>query len=427
MSRTSNLLLRNASILDLDVGSLSARTDVAINGGRITEIGPHLRSPASIEIDLAGRVLMPGLIDCHLHICADSMTAYPNFLPSVAVARAARILKDTLLRGFTTVRDAGGADAGYRQAVAEELIVGPRLFVAGRAISQTGGHGDLRFPGDLEKRSTAMSELTGMRIVDGVDEMRRAAREELRRGADQVKLLVSGGISSPSDPLMGDQFSDAEIACAVEEARRAGKYTMAHAYSPASIARAVKLGVRTVEHGNFLDEAAAQDMARAGAFLVPTLVVYKRAVEHAAEIGISAFHLEKAREVLAVGPRSLEIAARAGVKIGFGTDLFRAPKEYQCEEFLIREAVQKPLDILRSATLVGAEIVGLEGQVGRVAKGYLADLIALDGNPLQDLGLFQGQGRSIPLILKAGKVMKCAPELDPPDAPGRSATAWERL
>lgn len=262
-----------------------------------------------------------------------------------------------------------------------------------------------------------------MRVVDGVDEMRRAVREELRRGADQIKLMLSGGTSSPADPLMGDQFADDEIATAVAEARRAGKYVMAHAYGAHAIARAAALGVRTVEHGNFLDEAAAEAMARAGAYLVPTLVVYKRAVQHAAEIGLSAFHLEKSREVLAVGPRSLAIAERAGVKIGFGTDLFRAPKEHQCEEFLIRAEVQKPLDILRSATVVGAEIVGLDGQVGRVAEGLAADLIALDGNPLEDLGLLQDQGAQMPLILKGGAVVKCAPSLAVA-GPVRPAEPW---
>lgn len=401
-------MLRNACVLDLDGGAISARQDVAVRGGLIVEIGDLPRAAGMTEIDLAGRVLMPGLIDCHLHICADSMTAYPQMLPSMAAARAARLLRDTLMRGFTTVRDAGGADAGHREAVASGLFAGPRLFVAGRALSQTGGHGDLRLAGDLEPRSAMISEQIGLRVVDGVDEVRRAVREELRRGADQIKLMLSGGTSSPADPLTGDQFSDDEIATAVEEARRSGKYVMAHAYGAHSISRAAVLGVRTIEHGNFLDEAAARAMARAGAFLVPTLVVYKRAVQHAAEIGISAFHLQKSREVLEVGPRSLEIAARAGVRIGFGTDLFRAPKEHQCEEFLIRAQVQKPIDILRSATLVGAEIVGLDGRIGRVAKGYAADLIALDGNPLDDLGLFQEQGAHIPLILKGGAMVKCA-------------------
>ena len=403
---SDTVLLKNACILDVDAGTLSAPRDVQVAEGRIRQIGAGLRGRAGAAIDLEGRTLMPGLIDCHLHICADSMTAYPSLPPSYAVARAAKLLRETLMRGFTTVRDAGGADAGYRRALDEGLLTGPRLFVSGRPLSQTGGHGDMRSTGDLAPRDDLTAELVAMRVVDGEDEMRRAVREELRRGADQIKLLVSGGISSPSDPLMGDQFSRAEIAVAVEEARRRGTYVAAHAYASGAIARCVETGVRTIEHGNFLDEATAQAMKRAGAYLVPTLVVYKRVVQHAEEIGISAFHLEKARMVLEHGPRSIEIAARTGVPIAFGTDLFRAPKEHQSEEFLIREAVQKPIDIIRSATLVGAQIVGMSGRIGRVAEGYLADLIAVDGDPLDDLGLFQDQGARISLILQGGAVRK---------------------
>jgi imidazolonepropionase-like amidohydrolase len=175
---------------------------------------------------------------------------------------------------------------------------------------------------------------------------------------------------------------------------------------PSAITRAVELGVRTIEHGNFLDEEAARAMAAKGAILVPTLVVYRRVVRHAVEVGISAFHLAKAEEVLATGTRSLEVAARAGVKMALGTDLFRAPKQYQSEELLIRAEVLPPAEVLRQATVMGAEVVGMQGRLGRVAEGYLADLLVVDGDPLADLGLLQDQGANLAMILQAGQVAK---------------------
>jgi imidazolonepropionase-like amidohydrolase len=245
-----------------------------------------------------------------------------------------------------------------------------------------------------------------MVVADGVDAVRRAAREEIRRGADQIKIMASGGISSPADPVDYDQYADEEIAAAVDEARRAGRYVAAHAYMPSAIARAAALGVRTIEHGNFLDEAAAQAMAARGAILVPTLVVYRRVVRHAAEVGISAFHLAKAQEVLATGTRSLEVARRAGVKMALGTDLFRAPKQYQSEELLIRAEALPAAEVLRSATLVGAEVVRRSHELGRVAEGCLADLLVVDGDPLRELGLLQDQGAHLAMIVKDGKAVK---------------------
>jgi imidazolonepropionase-like amidohydrolase len=236
--------------------------------------------------------------------------------------------------------------------------------------------------------------------------VRKAAREEIRRGVDQIKIMASGGISSPADPVDYDQYSGEEIAAAVDEAGRAGKYVAAHAYMPSAIARAVALGVRTIEHGNFIDEPTARAMAERGAILVPTLVVYRRVVQHAAEAGISAFHLQKAKEVLATGTRSLEIARRAGVRMALGTDLFRAPKQYQSEELLIRAEALPAAAVLRSATIVGAEVVRRSHELGRVAEGYLADLLVVDGDPLEDLRVLQDQGAQLPIIMKAGAMVK---------------------
>ena len=398
-------LLRGGAVLDVDAGALR-RADVLLEGKRIAAIGPGIAAGDARVVELGGRTVMPGLIDCHVHVCADGMVSYPTLFPSLVTARAARLLNETLLRGFTTIRDMGGADAGLRRAVEDGLFAGPRMFVSGRPLSQTGGHGDMRNPADACPACALRAEANMMVVADGVDGVRRAAREEIRRGVDQIKIMASGGISSPADPVDYDQYALDEIAAVVDEAARAGKYVAAHAYTPTAITRAVGSGVRTIEHGNFLDEAAAALMAARGAILVPTLVVYRRVVQHAAEVGISAFHLEKAREVLATGARSLEIAQRAGVRMALGTDLFRAPKQYQSEELLIRAEALPAAEVLRQATIHGAEVVRMQGRLGRVAEGYLADLLVVEGDPLADLRVLQDQGAQIAMIIKDGASVK---------------------
>jgi imidazolonepropionase-like amidohydrolase len=399
------VLLRGGAVLDVDAGAL-LRADVLLDGRRIVAVGSGLAAGDARVVELGGRTVMPGLIDCHVHVCADGMVSYPTLFPSLVTARAARLLNETLLRGFTTIRDMGGADAGLRRAVEEGLFAGPRMFVSGRPLSQTGGHGDMRNPADACPACALRAEANMMVVADGVDGVRRAAREEIRRGVDQLKIMASGGVSSPADPVDYDQYALDEIAAVVDEATRAGKYVAAHAYTPTAITRAVGSGVRTIEHGNFLDEGAAALMAARGAILVPTLVVYRRVVQHAAEVGISAFHLEKAREVLATGARSLEIAQRAGVRMALGTDLFRAPKQYQAEELLIRAEALPAAEVLRQATIHGAEVVRMQGRLGRVAEGYLADLLVVEGDPLADLRVLQDQGAQIAIIIKDGALVK---------------------
>jgi imidazolonepropionase-like amidohydrolase len=398
-------LLRGGAVLDVDTGTLR-RADVLLQGRRIAAVGPGLAVGDARVVELGGRTVMPGLIDCHVHVCADGMVSYPTLFPSLVTARAARLLNETLLRGFTTIRDMGGADAGLRCAVEDGLFAGPRMFVSGRPLSQTGGHGDMRNPADACPACTLRAEANMMVVADGVDGVRRAAREEIRRGVDQIKIMASGGISSPADPVDYDQYALDEIAAVVDEAVRARKYVAAHAYTPTAISRAVGSGVRTIEHGNFLDEDAAALMAARGAILVPTLVVYRRVVQHAAEVGISAFHLEKAREVLATGTRSLEIAQRAGVRMALGTDLFRAPKQYQAEELLIRAEALPVAEVLRQATIHGAEVVRMQGRLGRIAEDYLADLLVVEGDPLADLRVLQDQGAHIAMIVKDGAFVK---------------------
>jgi imidazolonepropionase-like amidohydrolase len=298
----------------------------------------------------------------------------------------------------------------------DALVEGHRLFIAGQAITQTGGHGDFRRRTQDEVGCPCCSALSYMaRIVDGVPEMLRAVRDELRKGADQIKLMVSGGVASPHAPLESLQFRVDEIEAACQEANNWGRYVCAHAYSAEAIRRAVAAGVRTIEHGNFLDEAAAALMAERKAFLVPTLVTYDAMYRRGREFGLTEINLRKNDEVRQAGLRSLEIARSAGVEIGFGSDLLGQLQVDQSREFLIRqEGPETPLDILRSATLTNARILqraGIPGKevpdaLGELVPGACADLIVVDGDPLQNLDLLQDQGAHIPAIMKSGRFYK---------------------
>jgi imidazolonepropionase-like amidohydrolase len=312
-------------------------------------------------------------------------------------------MRAMLDRGFTTVRDTGGADWGIREGVAQGHLAGPRLFVAGRPIGQTGGHSDSRRRTDTGATChccNAMAFTLG--IADGVDEVRGATREQLRQGVDHIKIMVSGGVASPYDPLESLQYTTDEIRAAVEEAAVFKRYVCAHAYAAEAIARAVQAGVRVIEHGNLIDAATAKLMAARGAFLVPTLVAYDAIERHGGRWGMGADSLEKNKIVMAAGLRSLELAREAGVRMAFGSDLLGQLQPDQSREFQIRAKVLSPLEIIRSATVVGAELLGRPGELGTIAPGALADLLVVDGNPLRDLSLLEGQGEHLSLIMKAG-------------------------
>jgi imidazolonepropionase-like amidohydrolase len=406
----SSFVLHGGRFLDPRRSELIDGVELLIEGDRVKEVAERpITSAAAPRIDLGGRTVMPGLIDAHAHIFLDEVNiglleAMPLTLLSV---RAAARMRAMLQRGFTTVRDTGGGDWGMKLAAEQGLIEAPRLFISGRAISQTGGHGDFRRRTESGLDCGCCSGLDYMgRIADGVPEMIRAVRDELRKGADQIKLMVSGGVASQSDPLDSVQFRLDEIEAAVEEAQRWGAYVLAHAYSAEAVSRAVGAGVRTIEHGNLIDEAAARLMSERGAYLVPTLVTYDSMRRRGSEYGLSAYSQEKNLIVLEAGLRSLELARAAGVKIGFGTDLLGQLNDDQSREFLIRAAAMPAADIIRSATIVNAEIVQRPGQLGELLEGAYADLLVVDGDPYRDLGALQDQGARIAAIVKAGRFYK---------------------
>jgi imidazolonepropionase-like amidohydrolase len=355
-------------------------------------------------LDARGMTVMPGLIDAHVHVNAATadLGAIEEWAPSYLTARAAGILRGMLDRGFTTVRDVAGADYGIAAAVDEGLLAGPRVIFGGRALSQTGGHGDARGPGRaLLDQHPCAPALTV--VADGVAEVRKAAREQLRRGAHHVKVMLSGGVASPTDRIDSTQYSMEELVAVVEEARAANRYVTGHAYTAAAVNRGLEAGVGCIEHGNLMDESSVELFKRTGAFYVPTLATYAALADEGLDQGMPAAQHAKVFEVLDAGLGALELAHRAGLPIVYGTDLLGGMHRRQLTELTIRSEVQPAADVLRSATTVAARLLGLEGQVGVVAPGASADLLVVAGNPLEDLGLLTDPARNLRLVMAAGR------------------------
>jgi imidazolonepropionase-like amidohydrolase len=404
------IILANCTLLDMTTPTLRASRYVVIEGERIHEIADTpIRASDAVVLDVRGKTLMPGLIDAHVHLIATSLNLGQLALEpmSLTTARARLIAEGMLQRGFTSIRDAGGADWGLAAAIAYGLIDGPRVFYSGRALSQTGGHGDFR-PRTWEGDSCAccVTSAPFAAVVDGVDAIRKAAREELRRGASQIKIMASGGVASPTDPVWNVQYSGDEIRAVVWEAKSWHTYVMAHAYTPEAIERCVRYGVRSIEHGNLLDQPTARLMAETGTFLVPTLVTYEALYAEGKQWGLPQASIDKIQGVRQAGQHSLELARAAGVKLGFGTDLLGETHHYQSREFSLRAEVLSPFEVLQSATVINAELLQRSGELGVIAPGALADLLVVDGNPLDDLSLLQDQGQHLLLIMKGGKVYK---------------------
>jgi len=402
-------LFRNFRLFDGLSDSLAEGLEVLVEGGRIKEVSDRPIAAASARvIDAGGRTLMPGLIDAHIHAYGvDADLGRLDRLPrSLQALRAAERLKDSLKRGFTTVRDAGGADWGLAIAIETGLIAGPRLFYPGRALSPTGGHGDMRPNVFLEQFCGCCAPTQAISVIaDGVDEVRKAVRGELKRGAHAIKIMASGGVASPSDPIYALQYSDEEIACAVWEAKAWRSYVLAHAYTPESISRAVRLGVRSIEHANLIDAPTAGLMAEKGAFAVPTLVTYEALADEGPALGLPEASMKKLGDVKDAGLGSLEILQRAGVRMAFGTDLLAEMHARQSDEFVIRRQVLPAAEVLRQATSESASLLMQDGQLGVVKPGALADLILVDGDPIKDIGVLTGQGERIPFVMKGGQAM----------------------
>ena len=403
-------IFSHVDVLDAESGTLIKDRHVRVEGERIAEVSERpLSAPGARVIDARGKVLMPGLIDCHVHCLASQLNLgrlahMPNVL---SVLRAVPILKGMLDRGFTTVRDAGGADFSLAEAVRTGVIAGPRIFPSGRALSQTGGHGDMRERSVIIEPCGCTPKVGAIaRVVDGVDAIRLAVREEIQKGATQIKIMASGGVASPNDPIHFLGYSEDEIRAATSEAANAGTYVMAHAYTGKAIARAVRCGVRTIEHGNLIDAESAAVMAEHGAIAVPTLITYDALASEGASLGLPPESVAKIEAVRGDGLRSLEIYAKAGVRMAFGSDLLGESQRLQSDEFVLRAQVLGAAEAIRAATVHAAFVLHRVGQLGVIAPGAMADLLLLDGNPLNDISLLRGQGDGLRLIMKDGRIHK---------------------
>ena len=407
---TQAIIFENARLLDGTSPEGEHDRFVRVEGGLIREVSDRpIADGGARRIDLKGRTLMPGLIDCHVHVIANSANFGQNaMLPDALVAlQAVKLMGEMLQRGFTTVRDVGGATYALVEAQEQGLYVGPRLVICGKALSQTGGHADFRGRYDNRRPDYQTHQLGSLcRVCDGVDACRAAARDEIRQGAQFVKIMANGGIASPTDPIAFLGFSDAEITAIVEEAHNAQTYVAAHLYTDEGIARAVKLGVRSVEHANLIQAATARLMHERGAIACPTLVTYEALNNEGASYGLPPSSVAKIDDVRLRGLESLEIMRQAGVKMAYGTDLLGAMHRHQSEEFVIRGRVLPAIEVIRSATVNAAELIGMPGKIGVIAPDAYADLIVVDGDPLADLSLLTGQGGHLPIIMKSGDFIK---------------------
>lgn len=363
-------------------------------------------------VNLEGKFVIPGLIDCHVHLAAapgeDGLKDTLGQDPTTALLRQPWLVREMLKRGFTSVRDCGGAGLALKEALEEGLYPGPRLFISGHAISQTGGHGDLRSAKDEEYACCGGNHKGFGRIADGVEQCLHAAREELRSGADFIKIMVSGGVVSPTDRLTSLQYTPEEIRAFAKVATDSGTYVTAHAYTPASIQNAIANGVTGIEHGNLMDEATAKLMAEKGVFLTPTLSTY-HAMANKEEFGefLSPSIAAKNLQVLEAGFRSLQIADAAGVTMVYGTDLLGPMQRKQTGEFSLRtKAGLSALKILQSATTNAARRLQQEDKLGRLKEGYTADLLILNANPLDDITILDRPEKHLLAVLREGRVLE---------------------
>lgn len=374
------LLLRGGSVFD-GTGAPAAQGDVVVQDGRIVEVGTGLDGDSAV--DVTGCTILPGFFDCHVHLTSSGVDVMSRLTTpfSYQFYEAMANLRATLATGVTTVRDAGGSDLGIQQAVADGLLEGPRVLLAVNIIGQTGGHTDGWFASGVDAPISGPHPGRPSGIADGEDGMRRVVRQMFRAGADHIKICTTGGVLSPRDDPRHTQLTPDEIQVAVTEAAAHGSYVMAHAQGTEGIKNAVRAGVRSIEHGIYLDDEAISMMLERGTWLVPTLVA-PRAVLEAADAGVNIPEVivQKARSVSAAHTESARAAVEAGVNIALGTDSGVGPHGHNLEELvLLTECGMTAAQALVAGTSGAARLCGLQDEVGRVVPGLAADLVVVDG------------------------------------------------
>jgi imidazolonepropionase-like amidohydrolase len=404
-------LFTNANLVLDGFAELQKSFDVLVQGNRILSVSqmPIDHEDATV-IDIRGRTLMPGLIDAHAHITGLSLSPKNISYPAAEIAiAAANYLRCSLMDGFTSIREAGGADHGVARLLAEGKIIGPRLFYSGRALTQTGGGADFRAPDEVVDPCGQAGPFTVMSvIVDGIGEVRKAAREELRRGAAQIKVFVSGGVVFPSEahPTIYE-YSLEELRAIVEEAQGRGTYVMAHVYTDEGVRRCLLAGVRSIEHANFVSEETVAMMARQGAYLDPTFISLVQRIESAAETGLPQTIVDNLRATVAMGQQVYRWAKRYQVPIAFGTDLWGPQaQQSQLREFEMRIDLDDSPNIISSATRINAELLMQNGNLGTISAGAYADLLVVEGDPLSDVTVMTDPQRNLKLIMKDGVIYK---------------------
>lgn len=401
-------VVTDGNVLETSTMTYVGERTVVIEDGDIVDVLEHYDGPADVRVDAGGRFVLPGLIDAHVHFRLVTLDfAAMSTMSEVEFGiRMAALSRATVERGFTTVRDLGGDVTGLLRAIRRGVATGPRIVRAGRMLSQTGGHGDAEGgPRDVPACACSMRSTVFGIVADGVEAVRAAARHNLREGSDFLKIHVSGGVATPSDPLESLQYTPEEIAVAVTEASHRGTYVAAHAYTPEAIAQAVGGGVHSVEHGNLLDAPTAALVATAGAVLVPTLITYHGMDRLGEQLGLPATNRAKNRRVLDAGLASLEIARSAGVTMGFGTDLIGETQAMQAEELRLRHEVEPAIDVLRSMWVVNPRLCRSEGRIGVVEPGAAGDLVISRVDPLADLPAFADTITSLSHVIQSGVVV----------------------
>ena len=410
------VLFQNVRIFDGKNGALSPPSNVLVRDNRIEKISAAAITADAQVINGGGRVLMPGLIDAHWHAMlvrptpASALASDVGYTNLLAAAEAT----STLMRGFTTVRDMGGPAFALKRAIDEGLVAGPRIYPSGAIITITSGHGDFRQLSDLPRTIggmlSRMEKIGGSMVADSPDEVRVRAREQLMQGATQIKLTAGGGVASPFSPLDVSTFTEPELRAAVEAADNWGTYVATHAYTPVSIQRSIAAGVRCIEHGHLMDDATARLMAEKGIWLStqPFLDV-------ATASGLGPAEQDKMRQVVSGTDRVYALAKKYGIKTAFGTDVLFAPALAERQGAMLVSLTRwyKPAEALIMATSTNAELLGLSGlrnpypgRLGVVEEGALADLLLVDGNPIENIRLIEDPAKNFLVIMKAGKIYK---------------------
>lgn len=410
----NHLIFKGARIFDGSQADCPEGMFVHIADGLIQEVSAQpINAKDAQLIDVGGRTLMPGMIDAHVHAFASDVAVQKIEALGEAyrTAHAARMLGHALNCGFTTVRDIGGGNYSLYRALADGLLLGPRYLYSGKILSMTGGHADFR-PIEERPRYQALcacgdTPLSSIAVIaDGVDSCIRAAREELRQGAHCIKIVGSGGVVSPTDPIWMNQYREDEIRAIVNECVERRTYVSSHCHPASAVRRCVEFGVRSIEHGTLIDDETAHFVAERGAYIVPTMAIVFALVELGRKLGFPAESQEKAEFAFTHAISGMDSMRRAGVKICFGTDLMGSTYTHQCREFTLRSEVFTPLEILRQATSTTAEMMMMSGRIGCISAGAYADLIVVDGDPLKDISLLAANGNNLSLIMRGGELIK---------------------